>query len=394
MTKSRQALIGMIVFFVGAVGCAPFMKMRPETKPEAQEKGLAEAYLRKGQVSEAGGDLVEAVKNYKIALTIAPSNQAALESRKRVEKALHKSAERHYLKGLEFHKEGKYDQARQRFLTALRLWPDYPEVIRILTSRERIRVKRYVIHKVKPGESLAEVAQSYYGDHDKFSIIARYNNLKDATQIQVGQEIKVPEIEGMAFLVEKGALKTEKEEAVPRDFWDWVAVEVSPEAAFESDVGGEQAAVDQVFIYREHGIELFYDARYQEAAIEFAKVLSVNPDDKIASDYAYRATFQMAMALFEGQNYLGAKEQFEASLKYRKDCLICHSYIKKSEDLYKEMHYKRGIQYYGKEQLEDAIMEWELVKGLDPGYKRVEYYINKAKTILQKLEQIKSESSS
>jgi hypothetical protein len=101
----------------------------------------------------------------------------------------------------------------------------------------------------------------------------------------------------------------------------------------------------------------------------------------------------MAMALFENQDYLGAREQFIASLRYKKDCHLCHAYIKRSEDLYKELHYKRGIQHYGREQLVEAITEWELVKRLDPDYKRVAYYIDKAQAILDRLEELKEDST-
>jgi nucleoid-associated protein YgaU len=98
--------------------------------------------------------------------------------------------------GLKSHKEGKYSSARRQFLIALRLWPDYPEAVKMLTSRKRTKVKRYVVHKIKPGESLSKVAKTYYGDYKKFTLIANYNNIKDVAKIEVGQEIKVPKLEG------------------------------------------------------------------------------------------------------------------------------------------------------------------------------------------------------
>jgi len=41
------------------------------------------------------------------------------------------------------------------------------------------------------------------------------------------------------------------------------------------------------------------------------------------------------------------------------------------------------------ELLHEAINEWELVKALDPNYKMTEYLIDKANTILEKLEELK-----
>ncbi len=64
-------------------------------------------------------------------------------------------------------------------------------------------------------------------------------------------------------------------------------------------------------------------------------------------------------------------------------------YIKKSEDLYKELHYKKGIQFFYKELLNEAIEEWELVRAINPDYKRVDYLISKAKTILTKIDDLK-----
>ncbi len=56
------------------------------------------------------------------------------------------------------------------------------------------------------------------------------------------------------------------------------------------------------------------------------------------------------------------------------------------------MHYKRGIECYGREQLADAVVEWELGPAPDSNYKRVDYYIKKAKDIQRKIEELKKES--
>ena len=48
------------------------------------------------------------------------------------------------------------------------------------------------------------------------------------------------------------------------------------------------------------------------------------------------------------------------------------------------------MQHYGNEQLVEAIEEWERVIELDPEYKRVDYLVIKAQTIMKKLEEIKA----
>jgi len=394
MAHKGRACFILFFFAASVVGCASMLDKRSGEILGSRD-AFVQGHLRKALECEKKNALVEALTHYKIAETAAPENQEILDGRARVEDAVHREAEKHYRRGLKLRKEGKYGAARKQFLTALRLRPDYPEVIEVFTARKRkIPTKAYLVHSIEPGESLSALAMRYYGDYRKFPIIAEYNSITDATRIHVGQEIKIPEIAGVQFPEKTVEPKIVEKEEDTQEFWDWVGL-------VDQDLpgtlgGGEKEAEedsDQVAFYLEHGLELFKDQRYQEAILEFDKVLCVYPTETIALEFSYKACYRLAMALFEDQDYLGAREHFIASLRYKKDCHLCHAYIKRSEELYKELHYKKGIQHYGQERLVEAITEWELVKRLDPDYKRVEYYINKAQTILNKLEELKEEAT-
>lgn len=387
--REKRALIWIILVVAVAGGCATLSKKPPKKIAKVTEKKLFHAYLQKGREYEAKGDLVEALKQYKLAVTVNPSDRMAIENHNRLEKTIRQSAKTHYKVGLKFHKAGQHDRARRHFLIALRLRPDYPEALKMLTPtptpQKPVPAKRYIVHTIKPGESLSKVAMIYYGDYHKFPIIAEYNNIADATLVAVGQKIKVPEIEGVSFLAKREDVKTEKlkvpEPAQPDQ------KKKKEEKADEEPA--DEEPVDTVAIYRDHGIDLFNKKQYEEAVVEFNKVLNVEPDDAIAREYCYKSHFQQAMALFEKEDYLSAKKEFEASLRYKSDCQKCHEYAKRSEEIYKDIHYKRGISYFGKEQLAEAIKEWELIHDIDPGYKEVEKNINKAKTLLKRLEEIR-----
>jgi len=406
MMRKSQLLI-YIVLVISVIGCAQPIKKPPEKivevpeeKPpekivivEAPEEKFFKECLQKGRMYEDKGDMVAALKQYKIAMTVDPRNQEAIENRSRVELELRNLAEEHYKVGLKFHKQGKYGLARHEFLITLRLWPDYPEVVELLTSRKRLKIKRYIVHTIKPGESLSTVAKIYYGDYHKFPIIAKYNSIIDATSIKIGQKIKVPEIEGIEFLVGKEAIETEKVEVA--DAWFWVreghTLEVlKKEEAPEIEVKEEEKKPEnQIAIYRDHGVDLFRKRKYQDAIVEFSKVLNVHSEDSIALEYSYKSHFRQGTALFYRKDYLAARDQFEACLRYKTGCQKCHGYIKNSENFYKEIHYKKGMQFFNEELLTEAIKEWKLVKLIDPDYKRVDYLISKAKTILKKLEELK-----
>jgi tetratricopeptide (TPR) repeat protein len=402
MLRRARSFISLIVAaLIGS--CAPLVTKPPEKEvkapekrtlekiPEAPENRFAEMFVQRGREKANNGDLVAALKQYNLALTVDPLHHEALEGQNRLKSALDHLAEEHYQEGLKLQRQGKYGLARHQFLISLRLRPDYPEVINMLTSRKRIQIKRYLVHTIKEGESLSQVAKIYYGDSSKFPVLARYNNITDATKVYVGQEIKVPEIEGMEFQMEEAALDVEEMEVAGLGSWGWE--EGYAHEALKEDEAPERKAEErerereeQAMIYRDQGLELFEKQQYQEAVVEFTKVLNAYPEDPIAFEYCYKSHFQNAMTLFENKDYLAARDQFQACLQYKGDCQECHRHIKASEDLYKALHYKRGIQFYNKELLYEAITEWELVKALDPKYKRIEYLIDKSKTILKNIE--------
>jgi tetratricopeptide (TPR) repeat protein len=391
MFRRGRLFISLIVA-ASVISCAPLVKKPPEKIPETPEKRYGEVFLRKGREYETKGYLVAALKQYNLAVTVDPLNHEALEGQNRLKIALDNAAEGHYKEGLRFHKEGRYDLARRQFLISLRLRPDYPEVIKMLISRKRIQIKRYLVHTIKAGESLSKVAKTYYGDYHKFPIIARYNNMADATKVYAGQEIKVPEIEGMEFRTGEAAVNLEEMDVSGLGSFGW---EGDTPEVFKGDKGpefkaegGEREHEEQAAIYRDHGIELFEKKEYQGAVVEFTKVLNTYPEDPIALEYSYQSCFQNAMTLFENKDYLPARDQFQACLRYKHDCQESHGHIKASEDLYKELHYKRGMQFYNKELLHEAIREWELVKALDPNYKMTEQLIDKSNTILNKIEEL------
>lgn len=395
MVKKDKLLIGLIVLIGFTSGCvgAHGLPEVPFSFFDTPEKRIVKAYLKKGRAYEEKGDLVNALTQYNLATTVNPSGRKAVESRDRVEKALKHSASVHYEKGLSLDRQGKYGLARQQFLIALRFRPDYPEVTEKLISRKRFEIKRYIVHQVRSGETLSGIAKLYYGDPQNFPLIAKYNNIVDVTQIRGGQKIKVPELAGVKFLRSHDFVEAEEEISFEPGILDWEETLMGTEMVKQGEkpeVQKEKAAeIDKVASYRDNGSDLFKEKKYQEAIAEFKKVLDSFPDDEVAVDYSYRSYFNMGLVLFEKKDYLSARNQFEESLRYNYDCLECFDYIKKCESLYMEVHYKMGMQYYGNEQLVEAIREWELVQLMDSNYKKVDYLINKAKTILKKLEEIR-----
>lgn len=540
----------LIIFILAVVffaGCA--------TMPNPE---LAGKYVTEAQNLEKTGDLPAALEKYKLALTADPNNAEAKESSQRLTDKLAKMADERYNLGMKYHRQGKYGLARKEFLTALKFQPDHEKASQMLVSRQPDKSPEYVFHVVKPGQSLSKIAGEYYGDVKKFDVIAKFNNIKDATMVRpgqrimipmleginlkegtvvtqddntsyvehklqpgesisklakmyygdykqfhiiaqfnkmddatrvtIGQKIKIPRIAGLPFN-EPGTMK--KPESPPKT----PAVE-TPEPAepdekayLEEEAEEPETEVtepdatenEQVNAYRDTGIALYNEGKFEDAIFELNKAveatpddqqtrtflasaylesgkqlfeqndfnaarealesslqynpdcdqchafiekcnlapllshkskgkdyiannqydmaiaeleqfLSQVPDDKEASTLLSKAYFEKALGSYTRGNFEDAQKGFESALKYDGDCKQCESYINQSVESFKESRYNKGIVYFGKEQLSEAIAEWESVYNIDPQYKDVDQNLKKARSLMEKLEKIKQSS--
>jgi tetratricopeptide (TPR) repeat protein len=383
--KTRSSFHLILVTTV-LFGCAVIEKQLQF--PNAAAKG----YLSQGRASENAGNWVEAARYYNLALTVEPQNKQIADSLKRVQAKRLKLAEVHYRKGLRHLAQGKYRDGERQFLAALRYWPQHKGALKKLQSRTQIMTKRYIMHTVQKGETISIISKNYYNDPKHFQIVAKFNNLPDATTVRVGKELKIPEIEGVPFLVPEGTPEIRTDSQIV----DWQLTNRGreyQEAQQTDEVQADAEAFDtMVANYRDAGLQLFHEKKYDEAVIEFKKVVNADPQDFKTQEYLFKAHVNSAQDLLKEKQYHAADQQLQACLDFRTDCLQCLPMIKQCEDAYKELHYQLGIRYFGEEKLEDAINEWQLVKKFDPNYKQVQENIRRAEKIAAKIQQLKKES--
>jgi tetratricopeptide (TPR) repeat protein len=437
--KNKAGIIIVLFLLVMLAGCATTKS--PET--------LAKEYTAKAQQYEEQGDLVEALKQYKLVLTVDPENQLAQQKKATLEPQFQTLAEQHYKNGLKFYNKGEYGQARKEFLTALRYNPEHAKAKAKLTatSKDLGRVKRYIVHTVQEDESISTLAQRYYGDYRKFHFIAEYNELEDATQVRVGQDIKIPVIEGVPIIADPAEIQTdsgETAEPLPgeiitvkrfiihkvqpeetlsklaqryygdltkfdviakfNDILDGTNVRVGqelkipeveglpflvegkveetrtatvPEEKPVAEAGAEKPEAtkiirkpvsieDQTANYRELGVELYKNKEYSDAIIELNKVLNVNPDDQEAQKYMALAYFEQGRQSFDNKAYSQAETEFEASLKYDKNCAGCQDYIQKIQKKRRANIRNEAIALYNEKKFKEAIVKFEAVVKNDP----------------------------
>jgi tetratricopeptide (TPR) repeat protein len=312
--------------------------------------------------------------------------------KKGLEESLVKDAEKHYQRGLDYHEQGKYSRARHEFLVALRLRPDFPEVLALLKPPPPPPIGHYVVHEVKEGEYLTAIAQKYYGDQSKFEIIARVNELEDATKLYAGMTLIIPETTGVDFsdLVEKKSSELATQEKSTDRTYAKVEVEGGDKTGEDPSLAQEEEMdYDPVAIYQEQGVTLLEEGQYLAALHEFQKVLNTDPSRKKVQEYMAWAHYRQGEVFFNRAEYLKARDHFYEALTYDEEWSACKEYIKRAEDAYKEVHYLKGIEHFEEERLKEAMAEWRLVSKIDPNYKQVQNYLLRAQKLHEKVQELK-----
>jgi tetratricopeptide (TPR) repeat protein len=378
-------------------GCAALEKVLKHKEPE--EVRLERILLERALEYERQGEPHKALLAYEAALGIVVAKKDNLET------SLLKRAEEHYRRGLELRKQGKYVRARHEFLIALRYRPDFPEVVDLLRPARPSPYTYYIVHEVEQGEFLTAIAEKYYNDQNKFAVIARFNNLKDATRLHAGMKLKIPEIKGVRF--PRSGKKQVSTVPVGRKDAMEVTEKISPTtsvdqlARAEMESGYKLGSEDpadallqetddyQVAMYEEQGIILLEEGQYLAALHEFQKVYDTDPAREQIREYMSWAHYRQGEVLFQRAEYLEARRHFEEALSFDEQCTSCKEYLNRTADAYKEAHYLRGIQFFEEEKLKEAIEEWQMVSELDSSYKQVQSYLLRAQKLLEKVQELK-----
>ena len=474
--KTLALLVAVMLLVAGCAGT----EVKKDSQAEESVR-LAADYLARARDQESRGELVEALESYKLALTADPANAAAAAERGALERKLNGLAEENYKAGLELQRLGKYGQARQKFLTAVRYRPDYPEAVESLKA-ERLdaqKVKLYLLYTMKPGELLANVAERYYRDYQKHFYIGAFNEVEDSAKIGAGQSIRVPVVEGVACFVtpvEAQALAKQHPGALPPE-----VVVVKGVATHVVKPGDSLPQLSQTYYGARDRAALIakYNNVKDAAALRPGRKLLipqvegtgfrgiVTEESRAAGGTARRGRGQARArprtrageppcrgrrpgraARRGGAGRPGggvpaagprvpqgrqprrgdrrvpqgpecqppgpgrAEEHLPGALRPRGEILRAEGLSPGRRELqgrpgipaglrplpglhpaqrglYKEQHYAQGLSYFQGEKLAEAIREWELVSAMDPGYKDVARNLQKAKTLQERLDAIK-----
>jgi len=266
-------------------------------------------------------------------------------------------------------------QARHALLSALALDPSNASAAELLRG---IGDVEFATHTVRAGETLASLAERYYGDRTRAEVIWETNRLPPGKPLAVGAVLRIPEIRGVPF---HAPGRTPPAAAV---------------AAVAPPRGAERAAAPPPDEPPEVN-PLLADVRDAVERKEFAsaladldRFLADNPRDREGAELRKLALYRHGQSAYEDKKYDDSYRSLTLLAKLQPDYQDAAALLQQARRQVVDEHYLQGIRLFREEKLPEAIAEWKVVLDIDPQNVNARRNIEQAERLLKALEQRKS----
>lgn len=348
---------------------APPIKGTAPMRPPVPRAALAAPHREKAERLQNEGALRAALHEWEIALTIDPGDTAAMDVKRRLQARIEREVGERVQQGRAALAREAHLEARRHFLAALALDPRNATAFEAL--RNHVKDVRFIAHTVRSGETLASIAQRYYGDQSRSEVIWEINQLPRNPRLVVGSSLRVPEIPGVPFLLAGSAV---------------ASVPGAPEGPRPSLPPRDDSApeVDPLLAEVKEALE---NKNYGEALSGVDRLLASNPRHPEGADLKKLILYSLGKSQLEQQNYHESLRTFTQLAKLAPNYEDTPALLGQARTRSAQLHYAEGLRFYREEKLEEAITEWKLVLDLDPRHASARKNIEQAETILKRLEQ-------
>ncbi|HEY7366791.1 MAG TPA: LysM peptidoglycan-binding domain-containing protein [Methylomirabilota bacterium] len=362
----RAVALGGVLICLGLTACASIAPA-PPARLAAEHRERALAY-------ERSGDLRAALEEWKIALTIDPTDATARAEQARLVRRREAAVARRLRLGQQALRRGHHLEARRHLLAALALDPT--STAAFTTLREQVPELHFTTHTVARGETLGSIAERHYGDRALAEVIWEANRLPPKPRLVPGMRLKIPVVSGLAARTagpQRAALSRAPDPAP-----DNGRPNVRESPVEEPLLEGNPLLAD-THEALEHG-------EYGAALVAVDRLLESNPQNSEWLD------LKKAILYAQGQDDL-VKGRYDDA--HRVLTQLAHldpayrdgaSLLGEARSRAIQLHYNEGIRLSREEQLEAAIAHWHAVLEHDPLHAEAKRNIEQAQRILRALE--------
>ena len=323
------------------------------TKPE-----LAASSHAKARKLEKDAQLRPALLEWKVARAIDANDAEARANEARLTARIEGLVATKVTEARGLLQRGAPLQARRSLLSALALDPANATAAEMLREVGDIE---FVTYTVRAGDTLASLAERYYGDRARGEVIWEANNLPPGKPLVVGAVLRIPEIPGVPFYAPRGPDKP-----VPAD----EPPEVSP---LLSDA---REAVEH--------------KEFAAALADLDRFLAQNPGDREGAELKKLALYRLGQTALEEKKYDDSYRALTQLAKLQPDYQDVASLLPQARRQVIDRHYQEGIRLFREERLPEAIAEWKIVLDLEPQNVNAKRNLEQAERLLKGLEQRKS----
>jgi len=326
---------------------------------------LANAEKKLGKAEEDDGNLRTAAYHYEMVANLSSGPVKSEYTKKAAElrQESKRLGEREFKEGMAAYEKSEPAPAFRALLRSLAYDPGNQVALR--TIKDDLIGTSVIPYTVVKGDTLATIAEkNKFEDPSEAWVIGTYNDLGANAQVRPGQVLKVPLMIGV----------------LPR-----TAVAGAPGAPQE-EADEEEAASDQYSATLDQARDLIKSSKFEDASKLADQVLAEDPINKDAREVRNQSNYSLGKRFAEQKQYEAALTAFrrvEPGYQDTRQQLTEVSRIDADE------HYSKGVEYYTKDDLDDAIKEFETTLALNPDHPQAAKSLQEARATREKLRQLK-----
>ena len=353
-----------------AVPAAPPSTVAPA--PPSPRQQLAAGHKDKARRLERSGDLRQALDEWKIALTIDPTDQDAQAAQRQLVARMDRTVTERLTQGRESLEKADHLEARRHFLAVLAVDPANQAAFSALQND--VKEIRFVPHTVRAGETLATISERYYGDRSRSEVIWETNQLPPNPRLSAGMVLKIPEIPGVPFVLPE--LRPKPPEPVARPD--------APPPPTEPTRPTETVEINPLLVGAREALE---KGEYQVALVDVDRVLASNAQNPDAAELKKAVLYGLGKSQLGQRKYEDSVKTFVQLARLTPTYQDSPTLLKQARERAAQQHYAQGLQLYREEKLEDAITEWKAVLEFEPDHANAKKNIEQAERLLKSLQQ-------